>query len=58
MVVRNVGDMVKKVKKIRNDGLSIFRRVYVNIYILSKYTQRTTKNKINNNVRCLNIFQP
>ena len=47
-----------KNQKVRNDGLNIFRRFFVNIYILSKYTKRTTKNKIDSNVRCLNIFQP
>ena len=35
-----------------NVGLSIFSRLFVNIYVLNKNTKRTMENKIGNNVRC------
>ena len=54
----NVRDLIKKVKKVRDHGLSMLRRLFVNIYVLGKYTKRTTKSRINSNVRCWNIFQP
>ena len=35
--------LVKKVRKVRNDGLSVFRSFLANIYVLGRYTRRTTK---------------
>ena len=56
--INSVKDLVKKVRKVRNDGLGIFRRLCVNIYALGKYIKRTTKSRFSSNVRRLNIFQP
>ena len=47
----------QKIIKIRNEGFNMFRKFFANIYVLNKYTKRITKNKTNNNVRCLYIFQ-
>ena len=43
ITLENVRDLVKKLRKIRNMGLSSFRRLFANIYVLGRYTRRTTK---------------
>ena len=39
-----VKDLVKKLRKVRNMGLSSLRRLFTNIYVLCRCTRRTTKN--------------
>ena len=53
-----VKGLVMKVRKVRNDGLGMFRRFFANIFVLGRYTRGSTKSKISSNVRCLNICQP
>ena len=50
-VINTFRDLVKKVRNVKNEGLNTFRRLLANIYVLSRYTKRTTKNTINSNVR-------
>ena len=38
-----VRDLVKKLRKVMNMGLSSLRKLFTNIYNLGRYTRRTTK---------------
>ena len=38
-----VRDLVKKLRKVRNMGLSSLRKLFANIYDVGRYTRRTTK---------------